>query len=146
MSEKKASMKYRRKIVQLALIFTLLVGCGGKTESVIVKTSAETMQAVSTWQGEIIILTPADNPVGNLNELSVSGGEVGMWGPNPNEVKKFLGTFGQSLPGLQMIGDVGEGTRLFCDNPNLRLFITQPDYEKYILDTGCGVRVLLEEE
>jgi len=128
------------------LITLLLVGCGGRQENVTIKVSSETMQEISSWGNKIVVFTSAKNPISSLDEVSVSDGEVGMWGPNPNVVIKFLKTFGQDMFGLQMIGDVGEGTKLFCDNPELQLFITSPDYKSYILDTGCGIKVVFEEE
>ncbi len=133
-------------LVGYVLITLLLVGCGGKQESVTIKASSETMQEISSWGDKYVIFTSAQNPISSLDEISVSDGEVGTWGPNPNIVKSFLQTFGQDIFGLQMIGDVGEGTKLFCDNPELRLFITSAEFEKYILDTGCGVKVIFEEE
>jgi hypothetical protein len=133
-------------LVGFVLSTLLLVGCDGKQESVTIKVGSETMQEVSSWGDEIVVFTSAKNPINSLGEISVSDGEAGMWGPNPNVVIKFLKTFGQDMFGLQMIGDVGEGTKLFCDNPELRLFITSADFEKYILDTGCGIKVIFEEE
>lgn len=129
----------------LVMIAVLLVGCGGGKGTVTIKASAETMQQISSWGDNIVVFTSATNPISSLEEVSVSKGEVGMWGPNPNEVKNFLQTIGQDLIGLKMIGAVGEGTTLFCDNPELRLFITLPDFEKNILDTGCGIKVVFEE-
>jgi hypothetical protein len=133
-------------LVGFAMITLLLVGCGGGQESVTIKVGSETMQEISSWGDEIVVFTSAKNPISSLDGISVIDGEVGMWGPNPNTVIKFLKTFGQELFGLKMIGDVGEGTKLFCDNPGLRMFITSPDFEKYILDTGCGIKVAFEEE
>lgn len=133
-------------LIGFVFIMLLMVGCGGKQESVAIKASLDTIQEISSWGGKYVVFTSAQNPINSLDEISVSDGEVGTWGPNPNIVKSFLKTFGQDIFGLQMIGDVGQGTKIFCDNPELRLFIASADFEKYILDTGCGVKVTFEEE
>lgn len=130
----------------IVLATLLLVGCSRGQEIVTIKVSSETMQEISSWGDNIVVLTSAKNPIGSLDEISVSNGEVGMWGPNLNTVTTFLKALGQDVFGLRMIGDVGEGTKLFCDNPELRLFITSPDFENYILDTGCGIKVVFEKE
>ncbi len=133
-------------LVGFALIAFLLAGCSGRQETVTIKVSSETMQEISSWGDEIVVFTSAKSPISSLNEISVSDGEVGMWVQDPNLVIKFAKTFGQDMFGLQMIGAVGKGTKLFCDNPELRLFITLSDFEQYILDTGCGIKVIFEEE
>jgi len=138
------------------VIMLLLIGCSSGKEIVRVKVAPETLQEFSLWGDQVVIFTSAGNPISSLSEISVSTGEVGMWVPNSDLVFKFvktfshelsfLKTFGKEFFGLQSISAVGEGTKLFCDHPELRLFITLPDYEQYILDTGCGIEVIFEEE
>jgi len=134
--------------IGILLGMILLVGCGGSGQDkvVTIKVSSATMQEISTWDNNIVFFTSAKNPISSLSEVSVSEGEIGTWGVDINQVGRFLKTTGQDLIGLKMIGDVGEETKLFTDNPKLRLFITLDDFEKYILDTGGGVKVIFEEE
>jgi hypothetical protein len=109
---------------------------------VTVKATPETLERLASWDKGIVFYTSGKDPISSLSDVSIAKGEVGTWGIElSSQVAELLG---QDIRGMRVIGDVGDGTTLFHSNPGLRLFVTSDKFERPIVTSGGGARIVFE--
>jgi hypothetical protein len=107
-----------------------------------VRVSPEVLKELASWDKRIVFFTPVENPITSLNGLSYE--EIAMWGMELFEkYKQLFRVVGEPKEEGRVIGDVNN---IFTKNPELRLFITWDTFEKGIVGTGGGIKILFEQK
>ena len=67
-------------ILIIVIFIPIISIISAQPKPIVIQVNSKTMATLSSWDKEIVFLTPANNPIRDLNDITKRQGEVGMWG------------------------------------------------------------------
>jgi hypothetical protein len=148
-----------KRIICFIVLFIAVAGAQfafSQNKTVKINLTPVIIKEVSSWDKRIVFFTSAMNPLTTLEDITNYREEVALQnipistlGENVIKLFRLAGLHtmeatdgsGQKYTITRVI-DVNENPDLFIKNPKLRFFATWDIFEKNIVDTGGGVKII----